>query len=168
MQQSFLLNLYPNAVANTKMFGADSIKLIGVMNIYLGLGEIAGGGLFALFGKFIKNNQKKVYIFAFLFNLATYLLILLNHPNLSTIQPTDSLAIIEPRQVFRLNILLTLFKFKLVRITTLNRLVNRSIQTRSHLRVSSEDPLNLFEIRTTEWGLVVNQFLDFQLKASLY
>lgn len=106
MQQSFLLNLYPNAVANTKIFGADSIKLIGVMNIYLGLGEIAGGGLFALFGKFIKNNQKKVYTFAFLFNLATYLLILLNHPNLSTIQPTDSLAIIEPRQVFRLNILL--------------------------------------------------------------
>ena len=93
------MNLYPNAVANTKRFGADSIKLIGVMSICCGLGEIVGGGLFVLFGKFIKNNQKKVFILAFLFNLTTYLLIFLNHPNHSTIQPTKSLAIIEPRQV---------------------------------------------------------------------
>lgn len=93
------MNLYPNTVANTKVF-ADSIKLIGVMNICCCLGAIAGGGLFALFGKLIRNNQKKVYILGFILSLATYLLVCLAHPNLSTIQPTESLAIIESRQVF--------------------------------------------------------------------
>ena len=97
MQQSFLMNLLPNTVAYTKWFGADSVKLIGVLNVFRGLGEISGGGLFALFGRSIKSNPKKVFIFAFLLNAITYMLIILNHPNDSTIRPSELPGIINPR-----------------------------------------------------------------------
>ena len=92
-----MANLFPNVAAFTRSFGADSVKLIGALNIFRGLGEISGGGLFALLGKFIKNNPKKVFCFAFLLNATTFLLIFANHPNESTIRPVESPGIIEPR-----------------------------------------------------------------------
>lgn len=95
------MNLFPNTVAFTKSFGADSVKLIGILNIFRGLGEISGGGLFALVGKFIRSNRKKVFVFAFFLNVITYLLVFLNHPNESTIRPAESPGIIEPRLLIR-------------------------------------------------------------------
>lgn len=42
--------MYATSVGNTQRFGSDSKKYVGLVGIFVGLGEMFGGVIFGLFG----------------------------------------------------------------------------------------------------------------------
>lgn len=57
LQLSFHSGVYGTAIGNTKAFGADSQKLIGISGMLIGAGEILGG---LASGFFASNSTKQV------------------------------------------------------------------------------------------------------------
>lgn len=91
LEQSFFNAIYPAAIAFTKHFGADSVKLIGLYGIFNGAGEMFGGIAFGWLGgraSFVQRYRSRIFLFAFLIHIAAYFLIYINHPNESTIADT--------------------------------------------------------------------------------
>ena len=104
LEQSFFNAIYPAAVAATKHFGADSVKLIGLYGIFNGGGEMCGGLFFGWLGgnlSFVQRSRSRIFFLAFLIHIASYLLIFLNHPNESTVCDTygasGAFGWLEPR-----------------------------------------------------------------------
>lgn len=54
---SFYSGVYGAAIGYTSDFGVDSKKFIGISGILIGVGEIIGGALFGIFGKYTVNRQ---------------------------------------------------------------------------------------------------------------
>ena len=89
LELSFYGGVYPTAIAFTSSF-EDAKKYVGIYGCLVGSGSIIGGLLFGLSGKrFVKDNRSKVFLLGFIFHIIAYFLIFLNHPNLSTIKPTE-------------------------------------------------------------------------------
>jgi len=53
--QCFFFGVYSTAVGNTKLFG-DAKKLVGLIGIFTGVGEVLGGALFGILGS--KTTKK--------------------------------------------------------------------------------------------------------------
>lgn len=96
LEQSFFGGVYATAVAFTKHFGADSVKLIGLYGIFTGLGAIWGAVFFGYFlnerFEFAKRSRTPVFLIGSVGQLIAFLLIYLNHPNRSPIEETDGLG----------------------------------------------------------------------------
>lgn len=85
LQQSFYMGIYPAVLANSSIFGDDTVKLIGIFGVYIATGEIIGSIILNWLGKRIfKENRSMIYFIGFLFNLITYTLVFLSHPRDST------------------------------------------------------------------------------------
>jgi hypothetical protein len=54
--QSFYFGVYSTAVGKTLQFGKDSKKLVGLIGIFTGIGEVTGGAAFGLLGS--KTTKK--------------------------------------------------------------------------------------------------------------
>lgn len=99
LEQTFFNAIYPAAVAFTKHFGADSVKLIGLYGIFNGAGEMCGGLVFGWLGgnlAFVQHSRSRIFLFAFVIHIVAFVLIFLNHPNESTIGETEAFGYIEP------------------------------------------------------------------------
>jgi len=60
--QSFYTGVYGTAIGNTKAFGADSQKLIGISGMLIGAGEIVGGALFGILGSRVSNGKRDTIV----------------------------------------------------------------------------------------------------------
>lgn len=57
--QSFFFGVYPTSVGFTKAFGEDAKRLVGLVGIFTGVGEVVGGSAFGLLGS--KTTKKGIY-----------------------------------------------------------------------------------------------------------
>ncbi|XP_074649496.1 UNC93-like protein MFSD11 isoform X2 [Tubulanus polymorphus] len=93
---TFFSGVYGTCVGHSQKFGTDAKGLIGICGIFIGVGEILGGALFGLFGKWIKRfGRDPIVLFGFLVNITTYYLIFLNLPQMSPIEETDGAVYVD-------------------------------------------------------------------------
>lgn len=57
--QSFFFGVYPTSVGFTKRFGDDAKRLVGLVGIFTGVGEVVGGSAFGLLGS--KTTKKGIF-----------------------------------------------------------------------------------------------------------
>ena len=50
LEQCFYSGVYSTSIGSTEAFGDDAKKLVGLVGILIGVGEVTGGGLFGLLG----------------------------------------------------------------------------------------------------------------------
>jgi len=86
LELTFYSGVYSTSVAATKKFGADSDKLVGLIGIVVGCGEILGGLVFGIFGKkTIKYGRSPIVLLGGVLEIVAFFLIFLNLPNDSPI-----------------------------------------------------------------------------------
>ncbi|XP_074647183.1 UNC93-like protein MFSD11 isoform X2 [Tubulanus polymorphus] len=86
---TFLGGVYGTSVGHSQHFEADAKGLIGICGMFIGVGEILGGALFGLCGKWMRRfGRDPIILFGFLVNITTYYLIFLNLPQMSPIEET--------------------------------------------------------------------------------
>lgn len=56
--QSFFFGVYPTSVGFTGRFGDDAKRLVGLVGIFTGVGEVVGGSAFGLLGS--KTTKKGI------------------------------------------------------------------------------------------------------------
>lgn len=93
---SFYSGVYGPALGYTKAFGADSAKYIGISGMLIGLGEMTGGGLFGIFGKYtVTRGRAPIVLLAYVIHLGTFFLIFINIPAESSWMPVYTPAYID-------------------------------------------------------------------------
>ncbi|XP_050719107.1 UNC93-like protein MFSD11 isoform X3 [Eriocheir sinensis] len=105
IELSFFSGVYSTCLGFTQRF-PDPKRLVGLSGMFIGVGEILGGGVFGIFGsKTVKFGRDPIVILGYLIHVLCYFLIFLNLPTKSPLGNTvDSshLPYGEPSQVIAL------------------------------------------------------------------
>ena len=97
IMQSFILGIYGTSIGNTKKFGSDSSKLVGISGILIGLGEITGGGLFGILPSITNRyGREPIVLLGFICHFLSFASSYVNLPYNSSLESTDMKATIEP------------------------------------------------------------------------
>lgn len=97
IMQSFILGIYGTSVGNTRAFGSDSSKLIGISGMLIGLGEIVGGGLFGILPSITnKYGRDPVILLGFLCHIISLASAYINLPHKSSLEVSDLDGLITP------------------------------------------------------------------------
>jgi len=88
---TFFSGVYGTSVGNIKPDKIDAPKRqIGLIGMLIGAGEITGGLLFGIFGKYTnKYGRDPIVLLGFIIHLITFYLIFLNLPNEAPLRETD-------------------------------------------------------------------------------
>jgi len=98
--QCFFFGVYSTSVGATLQFN-DPKKLVGLIGIFTGIGEVAGGTVFGLLGsKTTKKGRSPVVFLGLMVHTLCYILIYLNLPNESPIRATNDVSVINPPQAW--------------------------------------------------------------------
>ena len=82
LELTFFSGVYSTSVGATQKFGSDSDKLVGLTGIFIGVGEILGGGIFGIFGKkTVRYGRDPVILLGGIIHLVAFMLIFLNIPD---------------------------------------------------------------------------------------
>ena len=80
LELTFFSGVYGTSVGNTLHF-QESRRLIGLSGVFIGVGEILGGGLFGIFGaRITTKGRDSVVLLGMFIHFVTFYLILLNLP----------------------------------------------------------------------------------------
>ncbi|CAL8142309.1 unnamed protein product [Orchesella dallaii] len=94
--QSFFFGVYPTAVGFTQRFGDDAKRLVGLVGIFTGVGEVVGGSVFGLLGsKTTKRGRSPVVFLGLITHITCFVLVYLNLPEESTIRETPDGSVFE-------------------------------------------------------------------------
>jgi len=101
---TFWSGVYGTCLSFTEAFGESSKALLAINIIFLGLGEIVGGGLFGILGKKIHSRigRSPIILLGMFVNLAAYVLIFINIPSESPLHKTSAVAYITPNEYLAL------------------------------------------------------------------
>lgn len=81
LELTFFSGIYGTCIANNINFGKDAKGLIGISGIIIGAGEILGGVVFGIFGKWTNRFGKDPFILmGFVVHMLAFYLIFLNIP----------------------------------------------------------------------------------------
>lgn len=87
---SFQSGIYSTCIGNTKAFGEEAKRLVGLCGIMVGAGEVAGGALFGLLGtQTTRHGRDPVVLLGFLAHTLAFYLIFLSLPSDSPLRPTN-------------------------------------------------------------------------------
>ncbi|ODM90722.1 UNC93-like protein MFSD11 [Orchesella cincta] len=93
--QSFFFGVYPTAVGFTQRFG-DAKRLVGLVGIFTGVGEVVGGSVFGLLGsKTTKKGRSPIVFLGLITHITCFVLVYLNLPEESTIRETSDASVFE-------------------------------------------------------------------------
>lgn len=93
LELTFYSGVYSTCVGATKQFGDDADKLVGLVGIMIGVGEIAGGMIFGIFGSYFKKyGHGIVVLLGGVLHFVSFLLIFLNIPDDAPISTSSSNA----------------------------------------------------------------------------
>ncbi|XP_028129940.2 UNC93-like protein MFSD11 [Diabrotica virgifera virgifera] len=99
LELGFFSAIYSSCLGFTKNF-ENRKELVGISGIFMGLGEVLGGGIFGIFGhKTVKWGRDPVVSTGFLLHILAFVLIFLNLPNNSPFADTDDNAIITSNAI---------------------------------------------------------------------
>ncbi|XP_042240737.1 UNC93-like protein MFSD11 isoform X1 [Homarus americanus] len=102
IELSFFSGVYSACLSATLRF-PDPKRLVGLSGMFIGCGEILGGGVFGIFGsKTVKFGRDPIVLLGYLVHMVCFFLIFLNLPTMSPLQNTKDPSFIsdgQPSQV---------------------------------------------------------------------
>ncbi|NXS92581.1 MFS11 protein, partial [Jacana jacana] len=99
LELTFFSGVYGTCIGAVNRFGSEEKSLIGLSGIFIGVGEILGGGLFGLLSKNNRFGRNPVVILGIVVHFIAFYLIFFNVPNNAPIAPmegTDDVAYMIP------------------------------------------------------------------------
>ncbi|XP_026716916.1 UNC93-like protein MFSD11 isoform X2 [Athene cunicularia] len=96
---TFFSGVYGTCIGAVNRFGGEEKSLIGLSGIFIGVGEILGGGLFGLLSKNNRFGRNPVVMLGIIVHFIAFYLIFFNMPNDAPIAPmegTDDVAYMIP------------------------------------------------------------------------
>ncbi|XP_054833806.1 UNC93-like protein MFSD11 [Eublepharis macularius] len=99
LELTFFSGVYGTCIGAVNKFGAEEKSLIGLSGIFIGIGEILGGGLFGLLSKSHHFGRNPVVMFGIIIHFIAFYLIFYNMPNdapIASMRGTDHIAYMEP------------------------------------------------------------------------
>ncbi|NWT01311.1 MFS11 protein, partial [Mionectes macconnelli] len=99
LELTFFSGVYGTCIGAVNRFGSEEKSLIGLSGIFIGVGEILGGGLFGLLSKNSRFGRNPVVMLGILVHFIAFYLIFFNMPNDAPIAPmegTDQVAYMIP------------------------------------------------------------------------
>ncbi|KAM6376894.1 UNC93-like protein MFSD11 isoform 1-T3 [Pluvialis apricaria] len=99
LELTFFSGVYGTCIGAVNRFGSEEKSLIGLSGIFIGVGEILGGGLFGLLSKNNRFGRNPVVMLGIIVHFIAFYLIFFNMPNDAPIAPmegTDRVAYMIP------------------------------------------------------------------------
>ncbi|NWU08997.1 MFS11 protein, partial [Cephalopterus ornatus] len=99
LELTFFSGVYGTCIGAVNRFGSEEKSLIGLSGIFIGVGEILGGGIFGLLSKNSRFGRNPVVMLGILVHFIAFYLIFFNMPNDAPIAPmegTDQVAYMVP------------------------------------------------------------------------
>ncbi|KAM4674659.1 UNC93-like protein MFSD11 isoform 2-T5 [Amazona ochrocephala] len=99
LELTFFSGVYGTCIGAVNRFGSEAKSLIGLSGIFIGVGEILGGGIFGLLSKKSRFGRNPVVMLGIVVHFLAFYLIFLNMPNDAPIAPmegTDDTAYMIP------------------------------------------------------------------------
>ncbi|XP_044309539.1 UNC93-like protein MFSD11 isoform X1 [Varanus komodoensis] len=99
LELTFFSGVYGTCIGAVNKFGTEEKSLIGLSGIFIGIGEILGGGIFGLLSKNNRFGRNSVVMLGIVVHFVAFYLIFYNIPNdapIASIHGTDSVAFMEP------------------------------------------------------------------------
>lgn len=88
---SYFSGVHPTTVGNSKNM-PDSSSVVGMVGLFVGIGEVLGGGIFVFGAKLMENiSRTKILIGCCTLHLVAYALSLMNYPYEANLGSTDNL-----------------------------------------------------------------------------
>ncbi|NWS73182.1 MFS11 protein, partial [Crotophaga sulcirostris] len=99
LELTFFSGVYGTCIGAVNRFGNEEKSLIGLSGIFIGVGEILGGGIFGLLSKNNRFGRNPVVMLGIVVHFIAFYLIFFNMPNDAPIAPmegTDHIAYMIP------------------------------------------------------------------------
>ncbi|XP_010178010.1 PREDICTED: UNC93-like protein MFSD11 isoform X1 [Mesitornis unicolor] len=99
LELTFFSGVYGTCIGAVNRFGSEEKSLIGLSGIFIGVGEILGGGIFGLLSKKNRFGRNPVVMLGIVVHFIAFYLIFFNMPNDAPIAPmegTDDVAYMIP------------------------------------------------------------------------
>ncbi|XP_065549923.1 UNC93-like protein MFSD11 [Lathamus discolor] len=99
VELTFFSGVYGTCIGAVNRFGSEAKSLIGLSGIFIGVGEILGGGIFGLLSKKSRFGRNPVVMLGIIVHFLAFYLIFFNIPNDAPIAPmegTDDIAYMIP------------------------------------------------------------------------
>uniref|UniRef100_A0A8C5SHN9 UNC93-like protein MFSD11 n=1 Tax=Laticauda laticaudata TaxID=8630 RepID=A0A8C5SHN9_LATLA len=99
LELTFFSGVYGTCIGAIKKFGVEGKSLIGLSGIFIGIGEILGGGIFGLLSKNNRFGRNPVVMLGIVVHFIAFYLIFCNIPNdapIASMEGTDSIAFMKP------------------------------------------------------------------------
>ncbi|KAM6245451.1 UNC93-like protein MFSD11 [Porphyrio hochstetteri] len=99
LELTFFSGVYGTCIGAVNRFGGEQKSLIGLSGIFIGVGEILGGGIFGLLSKSNRFGRNPVVMLGIVVHFIAFYLIFCNMPNNAPIAPmegTDDIAYMIP------------------------------------------------------------------------
>uniref|UniRef100_A0A6G1R8H2 UNC93-like protein MFSD11 n=1 Tax=Hypotaenidia okinawae TaxID=2861861 RepID=A0A6G1R8H2_9GRUI len=99
LELTFFSGVYGTCIGAVNRFGSEEKSLIGLSGIFIGVGEILGGGIFGLLSKNNRFGRNPVVMLGIVVHFIAFYLIFFNMPNDAPIAPmegTDDIAYMIP------------------------------------------------------------------------
>ncbi|KAJ6660425.1 hypothetical protein lerEdw1_017849 [Lerista edwardsae] len=99
LELTFFTGVYGTCIGAVNKFGTEEKSLIGLSGIFIGIGEILGGGIFGLLSKNNRFGRNPVVMLGIVVHFVAFYLIFYNLPNdapIASMKGTDSIAYMEP------------------------------------------------------------------------
>jgi MFS family permease len=103
LELSFFSGVYGTALANSATFKNQQNAMIGLSGMFIGLGEVMGGGLFGLLGnKTVKHGRNPVILLGLISHIVVFFLIFLNIPERAPLEETSEEAYVATNEYLAL------------------------------------------------------------------
>ncbi|KAF1463337.1 UNC93-like protein MFSD11, partial [Spheniscus demersus] len=99
LELTFFSGVYGTCIGAVNRFGSEEKSLIGLSGIFIGVGEILGGGIFGLLSKNNRFGRNPVVMLGIVVHFIAFYLIFFNMPNdapIAAMEGTDDVAYMIP------------------------------------------------------------------------
>lgn len=99
LELGFFSGVYGTCIGRTQSFGDIAKQLVGINGMFIGVGEILGGGIFGLMGKTTNRfGRDPVILLGYVVHMISFFLVFLNIPGKSALESTSQPAYIDSNE----------------------------------------------------------------------
>ncbi|BFZ02855.1 hypothetical protein BsWGS_05894 [Bradybaena similaris] len=90
LEMTFYSGVYGTSISNNQHFGTNAKGLLGISGIFIGVGEIVGGGFFGLMSnKTNKHGRDPIIMLGYISHIVAFFIVFINLPASSPIEGSD-------------------------------------------------------------------------------